>query len=71
MRLVVVEQKRRQSVYVLVLKLEGQILHEVVKAPFMSALLKLDVVAVAEGRPNTAEYSESTPLILALGNWYS
>ena len=71
MRFVIIKQKRWQRVNVLFLKLEGQILHEVVEAPFMSTFFKLDVVAVAEGLPNAAVNSESTPLILALGYWYS
>ena len=71
MRLVIVEQKRWQRVNVLFLKLEGQILHEVVKTPFMRALIKLDIITVVEGLPNAAVHSESTPLVLALGYWYS
>ena len=71
MGFVVVEQKRWQRVTVLFLKLEGQILHEVVKAPLVSRLLKLDIVAFSEGLPNAAVNSESTPLVLALGYWYS
>ena len=67
MGFVVVEQKRWQRVHVLFLELEGQILQEVVEAPFMGTFFKLDVVAVAEGLPNAAVNSESTPLILALG----
>ena len=49
MCLVVIEQKRRQSVNKFFLKLEGQILNEVIEAPFMRALLKLYVITVAEG----------------------
>ena len=37
----------------------------------MGGLLKLDIVAVAEGCPDTAEYSERSPLVIALGNWNS
>ena len=44
MGFVVVEQKRWQRVTVLFLKLEGQILHEVVKTPLVRRLLKLDVI---------------------------
>jgi len=71
MGFVIVEQKRWQRVNVLFLKLQGQILHEVVKAPLMGTFFKLDVVAVAEGLPNAAVYCEGSPLILALGYWYS
>ena len=70
MGFVVVEQKRWQRVYVLFLKLKGQVLHEVVKAPLMCALLKLDIVAVPEGFPNTTVYCESSPLIRVRGYWY-
>ena len=71
MGFVVVEQKRWQRVNVLFLKLEGQILHEVVKTPLVRRLLNLDVIAVTEGLPKAAVHSESTPLVLALGYWYS
>ena len=62
MRLVVVYQQMWQRVHILFLKLESQILHEVVEAPFMGTFFKLDVVAGAEGLPNAAVHSESTPL---------
>ena len=62
MGFVVVYQQMWQRVHVLFLELEGQILHEVVEAPFMGTFFKLDVVAVAEGLPNAAVNSESTPL---------
>ena len=71
MGFVVVKQQLWKRVNVLFLKLEGQILHEVVKAPFMRALIKLDIITVTEGLPNAAVHSESPPLVLALGYWYS
>ena len=46
--LVVVKHQDWQSVGILVFELEGEVLHEVVEAPLVSALLKFNVEAVAE-----------------------
>ena len=67
----VVKQERRQGPSILIFELQGQVLHKVVKAPLVRTLLELYIVAVAKGWSNAAVDSERTPLVLALGNWYS
>ena len=48
MGLVVVKHQDWKSVGILVFELEGEVLHEVVKAPLVCALLKFNVEAVAK-----------------------
>jgi len=69
MSFVVVENKDWKSVCILLLKLECQVLHEIVKAPFVCALFKFDVESIAESRPYATKNSERLPLILARRYW--
>ena len=69
MRFMVVDYKRRQGICKLIFELQSKVLNEIIKAPFMCALVKLNVVAIAKCWSYAAKDCERFSLVLSRRYW--